>query len=170
MRNLPARALSVVPSVLDRLLDDDPAAVRDAARSRRYDVRDLKRSLARDLEALLNTRCAAAPPPAFPLAHRSLAGFGVPDLTGRGIAGTDDRDAVRAALAEAIDSHESRLAHVQVALEAPAPGERHLRFRVDALLVVEPAREPVRFDALLQVTTGRYQVRDGDDPRGIARR
>ena len=46
----------LVPSVLDRLLDDDPAVTTDPARNRSQLLRDLKLSVRRDIESLLNAR------------------------------------------------------------------------------------------------------------------
>jgi len=46
----------IVPSVLDRLLDDQPDLTHEAVTYRIDDLRGLKRSVARDLEAMLNTR------------------------------------------------------------------------------------------------------------------
>jgi type VI secretion system protein ImpF len=36
--------------------------------------------------------------------------------------------------------------------------ERNLRFRISALLVVDPVSEPVTFDTYLDVTRGAYAV------------
>jgi len=54
----------LVPSVLDRLLDDDPGVSREPARNRHQVLRELKQAVRRDLENLLNTRvrCQAGPP------------------------------------------------------------------------------------------------------------
>jgi len=51
---------SLIPSVLDRLLDDDPASAREAPKARTQVLRELKQSVRRDLEWLLNSRCDAA--------------------------------------------------------------------------------------------------------------
>src|SRR5205085_952010 len=46
----------LVPSVLDRLLDDDPAVTTEPARNRSQMLRELKLSVRRDIESLLNAR------------------------------------------------------------------------------------------------------------------
>ena len=55
----------LVPSVLDRLLDDEPQNTHETPKSRNQVLRDLKQSVRRDLENLLNTRwrCIAWPIP-----------------------------------------------------------------------------------------------------------
>ena len=63
------------PSLFDKLFDDQPmGAVR-----RRLSLEQLKDSVARDLEALLNTRMAldAEVAESLPLVSRSVASFGL---------------------------------------------------------------------------------------------
>ena len=52
----PDREPNLLPSLLDRLLDDRPGVTSEPAVSRAQSLRALKKSVARDLEALLNTR------------------------------------------------------------------------------------------------------------------
>ena len=46
----------LMPSLLDRLLDDEPNNNQDAPQARHQVLRELKQSVRRDLENLLNTR------------------------------------------------------------------------------------------------------------------
>lgn len=48
--------LSILPSVLDRLLDDEPGTSREPIPNRFQNLRELKKAVTRDLEDLLNTR------------------------------------------------------------------------------------------------------------------
>jgi type VI secretion system protein ImpF len=150
----------VQPSVLDRLLDDAPHNQQEAAAP--YDVRLLKQSVARDLEALLNTRKGDLDDllESYPLARSSVLGFGVSDLTSISLLNPDDRARLRGQLNSAIERFEPRLSHVQVELEAPREVERMLRFRVDAVLSYHPSRPPVSFDATLQLSSKVYRVKD----------
>jgi len=150
----------VQASVLDRLLDDDPRNAQEAAVQ--YDVRQLKQSVARDLEALLNTRKGDIDEllERYPLARDSVIGFGVSDLTSISLLNPDDRARLRGQLNSAIERFEPRLSHVQVELEAPREVERMLRFRVDAVLSYHPSRPPVSFDATLQLSSKVYRVKD----------
>jgi type VI secretion system protein ImpF len=50
------------------------------------------------------------------------------------------------------------LQRVRVNLEAPREHDRGLRFRIDAMLRVDPTPEPVTFDAVLQLNTQQYVV------------
>ena len=47
---------AVLPSLLDRLTDEDPRTTSDVAVSREESVRRFRQAVQRDVEALLNTR------------------------------------------------------------------------------------------------------------------
>jgi len=154
----------IVPSVLDRLLDDQPDLTHEAVTYRIDDLRGLKRSVARDLEAMLNTRQEALEelPADLVEVRRSLVVYGLPDFTAFSLLGTRDRARIRRALEDIIAMFEPRLERVRVTLEDSQANERTLRFRVDGWLRVEPAPEPVTFDTLLQLNTRDYVVRGRD--------
>jgi type VI secretion system protein ImpF len=149
------------PSILDRLLDDEPDVRREPLHQRFQDVRQLKRTVTRDLEALLNTRQEqlTALPAACREVQRSLLTYGLPDFTAWSLLSPIHRQRIRHALEQAIAACEPRLTRVQVTLEPPREYERVVRFRIEALLRVEPAPEPVTFDAVLQLHTLEYVVR-----------
>ncbi|WP_174875424.1 type VI secretion system baseplate subunit TssE [Vogesella oryzae] len=153
------RQTRVLPSVLDRLLDDQPD-VSHGADSLQFDLPQFRRALARDLEALLNTRVMDQPElfDAHSLAGDSMLQYGIPDLSGISLLNPDDRELLREQLRRAIELHEPRLSRVRVNLDAPRELERHLRFRVDAVLKVHPHRPPVSFDATLQLSSNAYKV------------
>ncbi|WP_047239133.1 type VI secretion system baseplate subunit TssE, partial [Chromobacterium subtsugae] len=94
----------------------------------------------------------------FPRARDSLLSYGIPDLSGISLLNPDDRETLREQLRRSIELHEPRLSRVRVNLDAPRELERHLRFRVDAVLKVHPHRPPVTFDATLQLSSNVYKV------------
>lgn len=149
-----------LPSVLDRLLDDHPQDTLD--RSSHYALRQHKQAVARDLETLLNTRCIDldANIASHPQTRDSMLSYGIPDLSSLGLANPDDRARLRDRIGESIARHEPRLTEVRVSLDAPDATDRLLHFRVDAVLRGHPNRPPVVFDALLQLSTNQYQVKD----------
>ena len=61
-------------------------------------------------------------------------------------------------LEQAVGRHERRLKNVSVQLDAGKQFAGGLHFTIHALLDLEPAREPVSFDAMLQPSTLQYQV------------
>lgn len=151
---------SIPPSLLDRLLDNSPHNQVETAS--RFDLRLYKQGIARDLEALLNTRLGFDDETFehYPLARGSMINFGILDISAISLLDPDDRAYLRDKVREAIERHEPRLARVRVALEVPREQERQLHFRVDAVLRVHPNRPPITFDATLQLSSRAYQVRD----------
>jgi len=159
-----AQADAIVPSLLDRLLDDEPGATRESPPHRMDDVRALKRSVARDLEMLLNTRQEALSelPESLEEVRRSLVVYGLPDFTDASLMSPRDRMRIRRALEDAIAVFEPRLERVRITVEDPASHERAMRFRVEGWLRVEPTPAPVAFDTVLQLTTREYVVQGRD--------
>ncbi|PKO88312.1 MAG: type VI secretion system baseplate subunit TssE [Betaproteobacteria bacterium HGW-Betaproteobacteria-12] len=144
------------PSLFDKLFDDLPVG---AARWR-LSLEQLKDAVARDLEALLNTRVIFGEEQqrTFSLATRSVAAFGLADFAGLSLASVHDRRSICAAIASAIAAHEPRLRDVRVELELHRKTVNALYFSINAVLFVRPAQEPVAFDALLQPTSQQYSV------------
>lgn len=146
-------------SVLDRLIDYEPEVTREAAASRTKTVRQLKQSIKRDLEWLLNTRQTAEElPPDMKEINHSLAAYGLPDFSSASVKSPADRTRICRALENVINIFEPRLTEVAVVLEPERENERSLHFRIDGQLDMEPAPEPVTFDTVLQLSSGQYAV------------
>ena len=156
--------LSILPSVLDRLLDDEPGTLREPIPNRFQNLRELKKAVTRDLEDLLNTRQEMLEelPSEFAEVSRSLVSYGLPDFTSFSLLSKHDRNRIRRAVEQAIAHFEPRLARVNVTLEPPRDNDRAVRFHIEALLRLEPAPELVTFDAVLQLTTQKYVVQGHD--------
>lgn len=148
-----------LPSLLDRLLDDAPGVPFDPA-PLTLEAGAPNAALARDLEALLNTRASElAGIDAFPLAAHSILTFGIPDFSGLSLLSADDCETLRERVRRTISIHEPRLMQIRVTLEALPQAERKLRFRVDAVLR-KPRDAPVRFDAVLDLASSAYRVQE----------
>jgi type VI secretion system protein ImpF len=153
----------LLPSVLDRLIDDDPTVSVEPPRGRTQLLHDLKLSLRRDLEHLLNTRRRVVVLPAgLTELPSSVLNYGLPDFSGAGPAGGKDREAFCRSLEAVIRAHEPRLSSVAVELVSNTePTDRTLRFRIDALLRADPVPEPVSFDSTLEPTNGNIAIGGG---------
>lgn len=153
----------LVPSILDRLLDDEPESSAEAARNRAHLLREMKLALRRDLENLLNTRRRNQKvPDALAEVAKSLVTYGIPDFSGTGPATDDLRAEFAKQVENIIRENEPRLVRVSVELAAvPEDGDRTLRFRIDALMRADPAPEPVSFDSMVEAATTQFSLRGG---------
>ena len=126
-----------------------------------YSIRQMKEHVARDLSALLNTRRELLTE--IPEEYKELKGtileFGLPDFTAFSLVNVSDQKRIRRGVESAIAAFEPRLKSVRVSLDLPKQYDQTLRFRIDALLRVDPTPEPVTFDAMLHMTTCEYSVR-----------
>lgn len=146
----------LLPALVDRLIDDDPGKPDPPSKSRGQTLRDLRESVRRNLEDLLNTRQRCLPLPAgLEQIPRSLVNYGIPDFTGIDLANPARREEFRAAVEMAIRNFEPRFITVTVVLrDDKADGaDRLIRFRIDAFMYADPAPEPVAFDSLLDAAT-----------------
>lgn len=148
----------LVPSVLDRLIDNDPQVSRETPQSRGQVLREMKQAVRRDLENLLNTRwrCKDFPPHLSEL-DVSLVNYGIPDFTGMNLGSVQDREKYRRLLEATIRKYEPRFRKVQVQLVDSDAIDRTLHFRIDAILYADAA--PVVFDTSLEPSTGTFEVR-----------
>jgi type VI secretion system protein ImpF len=146
------------PSLLDKLLGAAPHGPGGSALA--FSVEQVKASVARDIETLLNARPGhdATQLAAWPRAAKSLLSFGLGDITSLNMASDRDRQHIVQAIRGALQAHEPRLSNVQVTLrEVPGAG-LHVHFGIHATLCLTPLQEPVAFDAVLQPGCQRYAV------------
>ena len=152
----------LIPSVLDRLLDDEPGRDWEPARDRAQRLADLKASVRRDVEDLLNTRRRLAEvPPGLREAADSLLTYGLPDVSGAGPATGADRAAFARRLEHILGVNDARLTRVAVEVVPTDDAGRALKFRITALLRADPAPEPVAFDSALDPASGEFRVGGG---------
>jgi len=149
----------LVSSILDRLVDDPHGS--EPSRSAGNQLSQLKRSVSRDLENLLNTRrrWKELPPESREL-EGSLINYGIPDFTGLNMSIPSEREQTRAEIERVIRRFESRLKNVVVTIEANTDTfERTLRFRITGVLRTEPLPERVVFDSELKPATAEIEIK-----------
>ena len=145
-------------SILDRLLDYDPRVAGEPVQSR-ISVRQIKDAVIRDLENLLNTRRQILlPPPEYNEVLNSLYMYGLQDFTMKNPASPMVKQKLRQVIERTISRFEPRLKNVAVQIEAPGTNARNLRFRITAILVIDPITEPVTFDTFFDVGRGDYKI------------
>jgi type VI secretion system protein ImpF len=150
-----------IPSVLDKLLgtpEDHPASSAQGV-----GIGQIKAAVARDIEALLNTRPGYMPAQldGYEQATHSLLTFGLVDISPLSLASDRDRHAIVLAITRALHDHEPRLSDVQVTVREGMAVGAGLCFAIHAQLQLQRSSEPVAFDAVLQPGCNRYEVTSG---------
>lgn len=140
------------PSILDRLLDNDPASPRDVESGQHQKLKQLRDSVRKDLQNLLNTRFRMIEPDSdFPNLKKSLLNYGLPDLATINITDKAKRQAFIKQLESILITFEPRFKTIKVSyLENSNSSDRTLRFRIDATLYADPSPEVVVFDSILE--------------------
>jgi len=150
------------PSILDRLLDDEPHIQIEADKNRHQHLRELRNSVKRDLENLLNTRYRMVEPPEeFTHLETSILNYGLPDLATVNIADIEKKKAFTKHLEKVLRDYEPRFKSVKVNHTTNKDNtDRTLRFRIDATLYADPAPEIVIFDSVLDPVSRTVNVEE----------
>ena len=150
-----------MPGLLERLMREHADGTALAQSGAPVGIEQIKDGIARDLEALLNTRIAvdAALFDAYPAARASILRYGVIDFAGLCLTSGADRAAVCASIEDAIATHEPRLRAVSVTLEHGAGEVNRLHIAIQARLTLDSLQEAVSFNAVLQPSSLHYEIR-----------
>jgi type VI secretion system protein ImpF len=145
------------PGLFDRLLG---LPARAGAAVVRMTADELKESVARDLEALLNTRLVMPEEllQAFPETGSSIVTYGLADFADRSLSSPVDRAFICACIENAIARHEPRLRKLRALLDVREQSVNRLAFSISAMLVASSSEEPVQFDAVLHPSTLQYSI------------
>ncbi len=153
----------VTLSVLDRMIDNDPKSSSEMPPTRPQSLRDLKLGFKRDMEWLLNTRRVfQEPDESLKEVNRSLYIYGLPDFSTYAMASPTDRAKLFRQLVAAIKMFEPRLVNARVIpVEAEGGGIQELRFRIEGMLSMDPAPEPVSFDTVIELRSSAARLTRG---------
>ncbi|RZA30514.1 MAG: type VI secretion system baseplate subunit TssE [Lysobacteraceae bacterium] len=155
------------PGLFDRLLGvPSRTAGHGAGRgannttAQRMTMEELKDTVARDLEALLNTRSCIPDDVlmAYPECSRSMVTYGLGDFADLCLSSPSDRAAICASIEKTIGCHEPRLRKVRARLDMGGESVNRLNFSITAVLVASVSQEPVNFDAVLTPSTLQYSI------------
>lgn len=151
----------ITASVLDRLVDFDPDAKQEARSTYSTSLRELKHSVRRDLEWLLNSRRIAVDiEPGLEEVAKSVIMYGLPDFMGAsGSAASQEQD-LTAEIKETLRLFAPQLIDVKVSFSPPDKVQRSILFRIEARIDVEPTPEPIVFDTVLQLGSGEFGVKE----------
>lgn len=150
------------PSVLDRLFDDEVHNKTEHDPDHHQLLKQLRNSIRRDLELLLNTRFyISEPPDSFTELEKSLLNYGLPDLATVNIIDIDKRNEFSRKLEKTLNYFEPRFKSVKVSfLNNSDSTDRTLRFRIDAIIYADPLPEVVVFDSILESVTRTVSVKE----------
>ena len=150
------------PSILDRLLDDEPHNQTETDPGQHQLVKQLRNSVRRDLESLLNTRYHVIKPPEdLREVDKSLLNYGLPDLATINISDSKKRDEFTARLQKTLVQYEPRFKSVKVSyIENKDETDRTLRFRIDAVIYADPMPQVVVFDSVLESVTRTVSIKE----------
>ena len=150
------------PSILDRLFDDEPDNQTEIDLGQHQKLKQLRLSVRRDLESLMNARFRVMEPgEEYIELDKSLMNYGLPDLATINITDLDKRKEFTSKMEKILKEFEPRFKDVNVSyLDNKDNTDRTLRFRIDATLYADPSPEVVVFDSVLEPVTRSISIEE----------
>lgn len=159
---IPAERLQ--PSLLDRLVDDEPDKSSESREKRVLSVDQLRASVLRDLTWLLNTsslESCGVDLSEVPRVADSVLNFGVRDLAGATYSSVDPK-VVETMVREAILRFEPRILpdtlEVHVLTAKAEQGHNSVVFEIHGTLWADPIQEQLFLKTLVDLETGDFRV------------
>lgn len=153
------------PSLLDRLIDDEPQKQVEAREKRVLSVRQLRESVKRDLAWLLNTTNyeSGQSLEGFPEVKSSVLNFGIPELAGH-LASDADVVAMETELREAVARFEPRILqptlNVKVVVSEREMSHNAMIFDIQGDLWAQPLPQHLYLKTEMDLETGDVAVMD----------
>ena len=152
------------PSLLDRLLDDEPGAAQESRDRRVLSLPQLRAAVLRDLIWLLNTSCQTADDMAgLREVERSVLNYGVPSLAGRMLSGLKVLE-IEQAITRAIERYEprilSRSLRVHVVAEQATNRPNQLVMEIEGELWAQPLPESLYIRTAVDLETGHFTLEE----------
>lgn len=154
----------LVPSLLDRLTDNDPQGKLEPRENRLMSVPQLRATVLRDLGWLFNAirLDVNGNLDAYPELKRSVLNYGLPAMSGHFVSGTDMRDLERQ-LRQAVINFEPRLIPdtLTIKAETNAKGLNHhnlVSFKISAQLWAQPAPVELTLQTDIDLESGQCRV------------
>jgi type VI secretion system protein ImpF len=145
----------ITQSLIDRLTDRD-----EWPETRASSISMYRESLKRDVEWLLNTRQPVIPElESYPATAASVLNFGLPDFHNFTGSQGKEQNALTAALEKSIRVFEPRISQPRVFLTRSDQLSRSLRFHIEGQIVYENMDEEIKFDTVLELISGEYEVK-----------
>ncbi|MGH1485300.1 MAG: type VI secretion system baseplate subunit TssE [Cellvibrionaceae bacterium] len=151
-----------LPSLLDRLIDEDPDSYITAPKTYGVLLSDIKASIRRDLECLLNTRLYRQEvPEKFEELDVSIVNYGLPDFSVIQLGSDEGKEKFRNKVQHIIEKFEPRFRRVVVELEQIGEEyERTLYLKISAVLMIDPDPIPLLFDSRVKTMDKAVRLRE----------
>ena len=145
----------ITQSLVDRLADTE-----QWPETRATSISMYRESMKRDLEWLLNTRNPVIPElESYPATAASVLNFGLPDLHSFDGSAGREQNSLTVALEKCIRTFEPRIHQPRVYLTRTDLLSRSLRFHIEGQITYENMDEEVKFDTVLEMISGEYEVK-----------
>jgi len=150
----------LICGLFDRLAQTDarPCSNRRAAGAHARD--NAVAGIARDLQALLNSRTALAPASLapYPAVSDSIVNYGLIDFAGMCMNSDTDQQEICKAVRLAIERHEPRLHNVAVTLTPRKGAINRIDFVITARLKGDALTGPMAFNAVFRPSLQQYSI------------
>jgi type VI secretion system protein ImpF len=145
----------ITQSLIDRLSEREQWPETRAA-----SISMFRESLKRDLEWLLNTRQPVMPElESFPATSASILNYGLPDIHRFDGSAGREQNVLTLSLERCIRVFEPRINHPRVFLSRTDPLSRNIRFHIEGQVNFENMEEEIKFDTVLELISGEYEVK-----------
>jgi type VI secretion system protein ImpF len=151
------------PSLLDRLTDEEPSQQMESREKRVLSPRQLRRSVIRDLQWLLNTTdlASAQDLSAHPQVINSVLNYGLPDLAGKNVTGLESALLERN-LRAAIQRFEPRILPNSLRIRAVVDEERMshnaVLFDIEGELWGQPMPQHLYLKTEVDLESGAFEI------------
>lgn len=151
------------PSLLDRLTDDEPLNKKESRDKRVLSLKELRKSVIRDLAWLLNTNNLSSVQELtdYPYAEHSVINYGVPEFSGRP-SSNFDVSSIQRLIRQAVWDFEPRILRHSVKINIHTnPEEMNhnaLTFDIEGELWAQPVPEAIYLKTELDLETGDVKI------------
>ena len=153
------------PSLLDRLIDDDPAASQESRDQRVLSIQRLRESVLRDLAWLLNCESLdnLEDLDGVPQVRTSVLNYGIPALSGNTLSGTN-LGRLERRIVEAVRNFEPRILPESLAVRATASdsemSKKSLSLEIEGELWAQPVPQRLFLRTEVDLDTGMVTIKE----------
>ena len=153
------------PSLLDRLIDDEPQSQQESREKRVMSLKRLREAVLRDLAWLMNTSDLTSTEDLrdYPLVGQSVLNYGLPALAGHTVSSVD-LPAIERLLKQAILNFEPRILKntlkVRVAVADDQMNHNAMSFLIEGELWAQPVPQRLFLKTEIDLETGSVTVTD----------